>query len=112
MWRYPDVPPEKVLGPYVGSLSNSGERLQLSSPGDVDKFGVRRYIREDRVVYSDGLHPEDQPGRIDLWPIEADGQGYSLHRRDDTLYGNDPNSWQAEEPSPGLQIRVDPNDDP
>jgi len=100
LWCYPGVPAAKVLGPYVGSLSNGGERVQLSSPGDLDKWGVRQYIREDRVVYSDGSHPGSQPGGIDLWPVEADGQGYSLQRIDDTLYGNDPNNWQAEEPSP------------
>lgn len=101
MSYYTGVPSEKVLGPYVGNLSNSGERVQLSSPGDVDKFGVRQYICEDRVAYSDGMHPKDQPGGIDLWPIEADGKGHSLQRLDDSLYGNDPNNWQAGEPSPG-----------
>jgi len=101
MWRYPGVPAAKVLGPYVGSLSNAGERVQLSSPGDLDKWGVRQYIREDRVVYSDGSHPGSQPGGIDLWPTEADGEGYSLHRIDDSLYGNDPNNWQAQGPLPG-----------
>jgi len=102
LWRYPTVPSQKVLGPYDGSLDNAGERVQLSSPGDVDNQGVRRYIREDRVVYSDGSHPNSQPGNIDLWPTQADGQGDSLHRIDDTLYANDPNNWQAVVPSPGF----------
>jgi len=102
MWRYPLVPAEKVLGPYEGSLNNAGERVQLSSPGDLNKFGERQYIREDRVVYSDGSHPQNQPGGIDLWPIGADGNGDSLHRIDDSLYGNDPNNWQPALPSPGL----------
>ncbi|GAJ06895.1 unnamed protein product, partial [marine sediment metagenome] len=67
-WRYPAVPVEKVLGPYSGKLNNAGERLQLSMPGDVDEFGTRYYIRVDRVSYSDGSHPEDCPGGVDLWP--------------------------------------------
>ena len=101
LWRYPSVPASKVLGPYDGSLDNAGERIELSSPGDVDKWGVQQYIREDLVFYSDGSHPGNQPGDVDLWPTEADGQGYSLHRIDDSLYGNDPNNWQAAEPSSG-----------
>ncbi len=101
MWRYPTVPTAKVLGPYDGSLDNAGERVQLSSPGDTDKLGIRQYIREDRVVYSDGSHPQNQPGGIDLWPTQADGNGHSLHRIDDNLYANDPNNWQSDVPSPG-----------
>jgi len=101
LWRYPGVPAEKVLGPYQGSLSNSGERVQLSSPGDLDKFGVRQYIREDRVVYSDGSHPKDQPGGIDLWPTEADGGGKSLSRETAGEYGNDVANWRAWSPTPG-----------
>jgi len=65
-WRWPTVPAELVLGPYEGRLSNSGERLELSMPGDVDRYGRRYYIRVDRVVYSDGSHPEQCPGGVDL----------------------------------------------
>jgi len=67
-------------------------------PGDLDKRGIRQYIREDRVVYSDG----SQPGGIDLWPTQADGLVHPLYRIDNSLYGNDPNNWRAAEASPGL----------
>ncbi|MBA7487128.1 hypothetical protein ES707_22690 [subsurface metagenome] len=100
-WRYPAVPVEKVLGPYSGKLNNGGERLQLSMPGDVDEFGTRYYIRVDRVSYSDGSHPEDCPGGVDLWPTEADGAGKSLERRFSSDYGNDPDNWRAAIPSLG-----------
>ena len=100
-WRYPDVSAEIILGPYDGNLSNSGERLELSMPGDVNMEGVRQYIRIDRVNYSDGSHPENCPGWIDLWPIESDGQGASLTRKIATDYGNDPDNWIAASPSPG-----------
>ncbi|UCG47083.1 MAG: hypothetical protein JSU94_16485, partial [Phycisphaerales bacterium] len=73
----------------------------ISLPGDVDKYGRRHYIRVDRVVYSDGSHPEDNPGDVDLWPTEADGGGSSLTRMSVTLYGNDPNNWTPATPSPG-----------
>jgi hypothetical protein len=101
-WRYPAVPVEKILGPYSGKLSNAGERLELSMPGDVDEFGTRYYIRVDRVGYSDGFHPEDCPGGVDLWPSETDGGGKSLTRKTDADYGNDPDNWTASAPSPGL----------
>ena len=97
------VPPSGVmlLGSYGGNLSNSGEKLKLSRPGDVDEFGIRYYIRVEQVNYGDGSHHEDAPGGIDLWPTEADGGGMSLRRIDTTLYGNDPNNWTAAELSPG-----------
>jgi hypothetical protein len=100
-WRYPTVPIEIILGPYAGKLSNSGEHLELSMPGGVDETGESHYIRIDRINYSDGLHPEDFPGALDTWPIEADGNGSSLIRKMLTGYGNDPDNWIASTPSPG-----------
>jgi hypothetical protein len=101
-WRYGSMPAGvEVLGPYDGKLNNGGEKLELSMPGDVDDFGTRYYIRVDRVNYSDGSHPEDCPGGVDLWPVEADGGGESLNRLLANRYGNDPNNWDANSPSPG-----------
>ena len=89
-----------VLGPYDGKLSNGGEKLELSKPGDMDDDDTRYYIRVDRVNYSDGSHPEDCPGGVDLWPTEPDGGGKSLTRTIPANYGNDPNNWEAQDPSP------------
>ena len=83
-----------------GKLSNGGDKIQLSKPGDADG-DERVWIRVDRVVYSDGAHREDFAGGVDPWPAEADGQGSALTRIDATAYGNDPANWQAAEPSPG-----------
>jgi len=55
----------------------------------------------DRVIYSDGSHPQDFPGNADPWPIQADGQGSSLSRTAAAAYGNDPDNWHAAIPSPG-----------
>ncbi|MBW8038583.1 MAG: hypothetical protein FVQ85_01135 [Planctomycetes bacterium] len=100
--RYGSMAPGvQVLGYYNGRLSNAGERLQIGMPGDIDGFGARQYIRIDRVTYSDGLHPEDVPGGVDLWPTEADGLGKSLSRKVSTDYGNDVANWEAATPSPG-----------
>jgi len=100
-WRYPQVSAGIILGPYEGNLSNAGESLELSMPGDVDNEGVLKYIRIDRVNYSDGSHPENCPGGIDIWPVEADGNGMALTRKVPTDYGNDPENWFASAPSPG-----------
>ncbi|MHC4206430.1 MAG: lamin tail domain-containing protein, partial [Planctomycetota bacterium] len=99
--RYPGVPSEKILGPYDGKLSNAGERLEISMPGDVDLLGERHYIRIDRVNYSDGSHPENNHGENDLWPFAADGFGYSLTRKIPSEYGNDLANWGVSAPSPG-----------
>jgi hypothetical protein len=99
--RYGIIPGVQIVEDYDGWLSNAGERLQIGMPGDVDDFGTRQYIRIDRVTYSDGSHPEDVPGGVDLWPTEADGLGKSLSRKVPTVYGNDVANWQASTPSPG-----------
>ncbi len=99
-WRYPDVSPSIIYGPYSGKLANEGEQLELGKPGEIDG-GVRQYIRVERVGYSDGSHPGDDPVEPDLWPIDADGKGKSLGRINTALYGNDPNNWQAITPTPG-----------
>ncbi|MBE0534806.1 MAG: lamin tail domain-containing protein [Phycisphaerae bacterium] len=82
-----------------GSLNNGGEQIQLAKPGDVDALGTRRYIRVDRVVYSDGSHPDGDES--DPWPPAADGNGSALHRIVATEYGNDIANWQAGPPTPG-----------
>ncbi len=99
--RYSAVPADIIFGPYDGNLSNAGESLELSMPGDLDKEGIRQYVRVDRINYSDGSHPEDCPGDVDLWPTEADGNGMSLTRNVPTDYGNDPDNWTAAPASPG-----------
>jgi len=99
--RYPAVPADIIFGPYDDNLSNAGESLELSMPGDVDNEDVRHYIRIDRVNYSDGSHPENCPGSIDLWPVDTDGYGQSLTRKVLTDYGNDPENWIASAVSPG-----------
>jgi hypothetical protein len=81
--RYGGMPSGvQVLGGYSGRLSNDGERLRLSMPGDVNSDGERQYIH------------------IDL--TEPDGYGKSLSRKVTTDYGNDVANWQAAAPSPGL----------
>jgi hypothetical protein len=96
--RYPSVS-EPNYGPYSGWLANDGEQLELGKPGDIDGLGQRQYIRVERINYSDGSHPGDDPN--DPWPTGADGLGKSLKRTNESLYGNDPNNWTAAAPTPG-----------
>lgn len=100
-WRYPGVSPEKILGPYDGRLSDAGEVLEIAMPGDLDASGRRFYVSVDRVNYSDGSHPGDTPGSVDLWPADADGGGRSLTRKVSANYGNAPENWVAGLPTPG-----------
>jgi hypothetical protein len=91
----------RVLAWTFGGLSNGGEKIQLSKPGEADAQGNRSWIRVDRVVYSDGLHPQDFPEGVDPWPVKANGEGMSLSRINPQTYGNDPENWRAAAPSPG-----------
>jgi hypothetical protein len=92
----------QVLAWGAGNLADSGEKIQLSKPGDAQDDGTRHWIRVDRVAYSDGLYPQDFPEGVDPWPVKANGQGLSLSRIDPHAYGNDPENWKAATPSPGL----------
>ena len=103
-WRYPRVRTEMILGPYEGKLSDAGESIEISMPGERNQDDEPPYIRIDRVNYSDGSHPEDCPGFVDLWPTEPDGSGQSLTRTILNDYGNDPANWQAATPFPGSKL--------
>jgi len=91
----------KILAWGMGNLADGGEKIELSKPDDPDGQGNPVWIRVDRVVYSDGSHPQDFPDGEDRWPVEANGQGSSLSRTVPGNYGNDPGNWQASDPSPG-----------
>ena len=74
-----------------GSLSNGGEKPQISMPGNLEDT-VSQYIRIDRISYDDTTP----------WPTSPNGGGDSLHRIIDSDYGNDVVNWTAGAPSPGL----------
>jgi hypothetical protein len=89
----------------LGRLDNAGETITLSRPGQLDEQGVQHWICVDRVTFSDGAHPQEFPGGVDPWPVEAAGQGLSLTRMLWDRHGNDPDNWQAGVPSPGTAKR-------
>ena len=96
-----------VLGPFEDGtkLSNDGENVEISMPGDLEDpntpSGPHVYVRIDNVRYSDGSQHKDFPG-LDPWPKGPDeAAGESLHRIDPNLYGDDVNNWEADDFSPG-----------
>lgn len=82
-----------VLGPFANdtALSNGGEKIRLSRPGDQELGKERFWIRAEQVTYDDAAP----------WPLEPDGTGKVLKRITPTTYGNDVTNWQAANPSPG-----------
>ena len=69
--RYPEV--DAVFGVYYGSLSNSGERIELSDPAGLPLIAF--------------TYDDDPP-----WPVDADGLGASLVPVDPDAVG-DPDSY-------------------
>ncbi|MBN1130097.1 MAG: lamin tail domain-containing protein [Chitinispirillaceae bacterium] len=82
---------------FPEALGNSGDSLSLLKPLEpyIDStqgmVTVVPYMLRETVVFSDG-------GK---WPLEADGDGLSLHRIDPAAYANDPANWKAADPTPG-----------
>ncbi len=81
-----------ALGPYVGALSDGGERVDLRNNGG-------RLI--DTVAYDD-----DDP-----WPVAADGSGLSLAKIDPDAASDHAESWTASATiggTPGASNLLDP----
>jgi len=92
--QYASVPAAgvPVFGPFDGgSLSNGGERLRLSRPGEQAFGGERAWICVEQVTYDD-----ESP-----WPAEPDGSGKTLRRIVPAAYSSDPVIWIADNPTPG-----------
>lgn len=87
---FPDVT-ARVFQWNSGALDNAGESVQLGRPGAVDATNVMRYIRVDRINYSDDLP----------WPTSPDGDGTSLTKISEGDYGNDFINWRAATANPG-----------
>lgn len=81
-----------LVGPFSGSLSNSGERVALEKPEAPDlPEDSSIWVIVDEVIY------------FDRTPFvrEPDGQGYTLQRSIADAAGNDPAIWLAALPTPG-----------
>jgi hypothetical protein len=73
-----------VVGPYLGSLSNFSDTVQLRKP-DTPEPGFVPQIVVDQVEYSD----------FGAWPSQPDGLGPSLERRSKNQLGSLPSNWGA-----------------
>jgi hypothetical protein len=84
-----------VILQYTGKLSNDGENITIEKPGSawVDTLGVIEYstVTVDAVSYKDSSP----------WPKSADGDGYSLVRKDLNSWGNEPQNWKRSDATGG-----------
>ena len=77
-----------IVGPWQGSISNSGGRLAIERPQQPDAVGQGvSWVIVDEVIFDDFLP----------WPVEADGQGFALERIsvESEKSGNSPDNWKA-----------------
>lgn len=82
-----------------GALSNGSEKLELMKPEDPylpDTTADSTEMVYPYMVFDEVKYEDSSP-----WPEGADGGGKALHRTSGTVYGNDPQSWIADDPSPG-----------
>ncbi len=79
-----------ILGPYSGTLQDSGERIQLEKPSAYDPLGSG-WVVVDAVRYNDQAP----------WPPAANGTGPSLQRLSLGAFGDEPLNWYAAAPTPG-----------
>lgn len=83
----------RLFGPFQGKLANSSASVELVQP---DTIGSSTNLITTSVLVDKVHYRDDFP-----WPAGADGLGFSLQRRVETDYGNDPTNWVAALPSPG-----------
>ena len=82
-----------TVGGYTGQLNRSGEGLRLLRAEQRDDTDGVIYLLEDEIVY------RNQPP----WP---NVNGESLNRSTVNSYGNDAESWQQSEPTPGQYAAI------
>jgi hypothetical protein len=94
---YPSATNARVVGPFAGSLKNSGETLTLQRPGlltlNNDQWVVPYHV-VDQVLFNDRLP----------WPPAADGAGASLQRLNLGGFGSEPTNWTAAIPTPAQAL--------
>ena len=83
----PLAPGARIVGPWIGNLSNSGERVRLADNGGVTV---------DEVRYHGGPP----------WPTTADGRGSSLERICPSAPTDDPANWTAATGAAGGRQRL------
>ncbi len=94
--RYGVATNAALYGPFSGHLGNSGDSIEIYKP-DAPQLaphpdtGFVPYILVERITYTD----------TSPW-ANADGNGSSLQKTAQTIYGNEPLNWIACAPTAGL----------
>jgi len=93
-----------IFGPLQGKLSNNGERISLQRPDAPQPLEPQTipYIGVDEFSY-DPLTPGNAFA-------SAAGSGRSAHRASNS-WGEEPNSWSAATPNPGVYQNTNPDAD-
>jgi hypothetical protein len=89
----------RLFGPYQGKLANGNNSVELIQPDNLLLYGTNFVVTS---VVADKVHYRDDSP----WPLGADGLGFSLQRRVESAYGNDPTNWVAALPTPGAPLAV------
>jgi hypothetical protein len=76
---------QRVVGPWGGRLSDTGERLSLERPllGDLPGDPLAWVVVDEAIYF-----------HLDPWPAGADGTGAPLRRRIVGECGNNPMAWE------------------
>ncbi|HPU57456.1 MAG TPA: aa3-type cytochrome c oxidase subunit IV [Verrucomicrobiota bacterium] len=95
-----------IVGPYSGSLNDSGEAIELMAPDEPEgptsnNPGFVPYVLVERIRYSSGSP----------WPTGAAGTGWSLQKTQPLAYGNEPLNWAAAPATPGRAFTNDSDGD-
>jgi hypothetical protein len=93
-----------IFGPLQGKLSNGGERISLQRPDAPQPLEPQTipYIAVDEFTYDPLTAGSPFAGAI--------GTGRSVHRFNNS-WGQEPNSWYAETPNPGVYQDTNPDAD-
>ncbi|MBE0534059.1 MAG: lamin tail domain-containing protein [Phycisphaerae bacterium] len=81
----------EILGPYVGRLSDVGERVALESPQADSAGQANSWVIVDEVIYFSKAP----------WVAGAAGSGRALWRIGVDAHGSDPAAWSMSSPKPG-----------
>lgn len=81
-----------MVGPYIGKISNEGERISIEKPLSLDSLGnPDAWGIIDEVYY---FHQSP-------WPVLPSTQESVLQRISASRNGNDPTNWAIDDPTPG-----------
>ena len=94
---YPNFDPAKILGTYVGSISNSGEKIRVEAANGDELFDVTYADNQTWGVAADGLGASLE--LINPTATPADETGKPYHWQAGTVYGGTPGESMVAKPN-------------